>query len=149
MRVEKDFEEFVELLNEQKVKYLIVGAYALALYSEPRNTGDIDFFVENSKENAEKILKVLEFFGFGNIGISLEDITNDNMVVQLGYSPMRIDIITSISGVDFKDAYKSRVIHKFGSSSAFFLSKEDLIKNKKAAGRKKDLADLEILVNKQ
>ena len=146
MRVEKDFEEFIELLNKQKVKYLIVGAYALALYSEPRNTGDIDVFVESSKENAEKILKVLELFGFGEIGITFEDLISENMVVQLGVPPVRIDILTSISGVKFKEAYNSKVEHKFGNSKTYFLSKENMIINKKASGRKKDLADLESLM---
>jgi len=146
MRVEKDFEEFIELLNKQKVKYLIVGAYALALYSEPRNTGDIDVFVESSKENAEKILKVLELFGFGEIGITFEDLISKNMVVQLGVPPVRIDILTSISGVKFKEAYNSKVEHKFGNSKTYFLSKENMIINKKASGRKKDLADLESLM---
>ncbi|PIQ07904.1 MAG: hypothetical protein COW71_14695 [Ignavibacteriales bacterium CG18_big_fil_WC_8_21_14_2_50_31_20] len=145
MRVEKDFVEFLELLKDQKVKYLIVGAYALALYAEPRNTGDIDFFVDRSEENAQKILTVLKLFGFEGLGISIEDLTNENMVVQLGVPPVRIDILSSISGVDFDEAYNSKVKHKFGNTIAFFLSKEHLIKNKIASGRKKDLADLEAL----
>ncbi|MBU0474657.1 MAG: nucleotidyltransferase [Bacteroidetes bacterium] len=145
MRVEKDFVEFLELLNDQKVKYLIVGAYALALYAEPRNTGDIDFFVDRSEENAHKILTVLKLFGFEGLGISIDDLTNENMVVQLGVPPVRIDILSSISGVDFDEAYSSKIKHKFGNTIAFFLSKEHLIKNKIASGRKKDLADLEAL----
>ena len=145
MRVEKDFVEFLELLKDQKVKYLIVGAYALALYAEPRNTGDIDFFVDRSEENAQKILTVLKLFGFEGLGISIEDLTNENMVVQLGVPPVRIDILSSISGVDFDEAYSSKIKHKFGNTIAFFLSKEHLIKNKIASGRKKDLADLEAL----
>jgi len=145
MRVEKDFVEFLELLKDQKVKYLIVGAYALALYAEPRNTGDIDFFVDRSEENAQKILTVLKLFGFEGLGISIEDLTNENMVVQLGVPPVRIDILSSISGVDFDEAYSSKIKHKFGNTIAFFLSKEYLIKNKIASGRKKDLADLEAL----
>ncbi|MCF6269707.1 MAG: hypothetical protein L3J41_08355 [Melioribacteraceae bacterium] len=149
MKAEKDFVEFIELLNEQKVKYLIVGAYALALYVEPRNTGDIDFFVENSEKNALKVIKVLNKFGFGNIGITKDDITNDNMVVQLGSPPMRIDIITSISGVEFSEAYNSKVKHNFGNTYAYFLSEKHLIINKKASGRKKDLADLEVLTKQK
>jgi len=102
--------------------------------------------VESSEENAKKILKVLDLFGLTNIGITIEDITKDNMVVQLGFPPVRIDIITSISGVSFDEAFKSKVEHKFGNLSTFFLSKELLIINKKASGRKKDLADLETLL---
>lgn len=146
MRVEKDFVEFVELLNEQKVKYVVIGAYALALYAEPRNTGDIDFFVECSTENAAKILQVLKLFGLEELKITLEDLTNKDIVVQLGVPPVRIDILTSISGVEFNEAYSSKIEHKFGSTKTYFLSKENLIKNKKAAGRKKDLADLESLI---
>ncbi|MBU0559636.1 MAG: nucleotidyltransferase [Bacteroidetes bacterium] len=147
MKAENDFVEFVELLNKYKVKYIIVGAYALALYAEPRNTGDIDFFVESSFENAEKILKVLKDFGFENLEISLEDLLNPSMVIQLGFAPVRIDILTSISGVEFEEAFTDKVIKKLGGEDAFFISKELLIQNKRASGRNKDLADIEDLIN--
>lgn len=147
MKVEKDFEEFVKLLNEYDVKYLIVGAYALALYAEPRNTGDIDIFYENSTVNCERVLKVLDEFGMRSLGIKTEDLKDENIVVQLGVAPVRIDLISAISGVTFGEAYTDKKIKQFGAAKANFISKELLIKNKLALGRKKDLADLELLEN--
>lgn len=146
MKVEKDFEDFVELLNKCKVKYLIVGAYALALYAEPRNTGDIDIFIQRSDENAQKMLNVIEEFGFAGLELSLKDFTAEEMIIQLGFQPVRIDIITSISGVNFDEAYEFRAEKQFGRTKANFISKEFLIKNKKASARTKDLADLELLL---
>lgn len=146
MKVEKDFEEFIQLLNKHKVKYLIVGAYALALYAEPRNTGDIDFFIENSNENAKKILEVLTDFGFDELNITVADLIKEDSIIQLGVAPVRIDLITSISGVSFNEAYKAKQKFKFGNYSATFISKKFLIQNKTASSRKKDLADLELLL---
>ncbi len=145
MKVEKDFEDFIELLNKHKVEYLIVGAYALALYAEPRNTGDIDIFIGMSNENAKKMLDVLEEFGFESLRLSKNDFLEENMVIQLGVQPVRIDILTSISGVDFREAYLNKEVTQFGDVKANFISKEYLIKNKKSSGRKIDLADLELL----
>jgi hypothetical protein len=147
MKVEKDFEEFVKLLNENDVKYLIIGAYALALYAEPRNTGEIDIFYENSTVNCDRILKVLGKFGMESLEIEIEDLKNENVVFQLGVAPVRIDLISAISGVTFKEAYTDKRINQFGTTKADFISKELLIKNKLASGRKKDLADLESLEN--
>lgn len=149
MKVEKDFEDFIEWLNKHEVNYLIVGAYALALFAEPRNTGDIDIFIERSKENAEKIISVLNDFGFESLGLTAKDFVKKNMVVQLGVQPVRIDIISSISGVNFDEAYVFKEVKQFGKTTANFISKEFLIKNKKATARKKDLADLELLLKKK
>ncbi len=104
MRVEKDFEDFIKLLNKHNVSYLIVGAYALALFAAPRNTGDIDIFIERSEDNAKKILNVLKEFGFQSLGLTKKDFISKNMIVQLGVQPVRIDIISSISGVKFNEA---------------------------------------------
>jgi hypothetical protein len=129
MKAEKDYIDFIRLLNYHKVKYLIIGAYVLAFYSIPRNTGDIDFFVKISDENSGNILKVLKEFGFGDINISNKDFQKKGTVIQLGYSPVRTDIMTSISSIDFSDAYINRVKGKIGNLNVFFISKEDLIKN--------------------
>ncbi len=145
MKVEKDFEEFIKLLNYHKVKYLVVGAYALIFYTLPRNTGDIDFFIEASEENAGRILNVLKDFGFGDMEFKKEDFTNSDLVVQLGYSPNRIDIITGISGISFSEAYKNRIKSKLGGEDVYFIAAADLLKNKEAAGRAKDIADAELL----
>ena len=146
MKVEKDFEEFLKLLNEFNVKYLIVGAYAVTFYSEPRNTGDIDIFIENSIINAKKIINVLTKFGFESLNIKESDLITKDTIIQLGISPVRIDLITSISGIIFDEAYKTKVKGKLGSVYANFISLQLLIKNKKESGRKKDLADLETLL---
>ena len=146
MRVEKDFEEFLKSLNVHKVRYLIVGAYAVTFYSAPRNTGDLDIFIENSKTNAIKILKALENFGFESLGITTEELMRQDMIIQLGIEPNRIDLITSISGVNFQEAYKSKMKGSFGSQQVNFISFDKLVKNKSATGRVKDMADVELLL---
>lgn len=149
MRVERDFVDFIKLLNKHNVQYLIVGAYAMALYSEPRNTGDIDFFIEPTEANALKVLDVLKEFGMESLDISISDLINENMVVQLGVAPVRIDLLSSISGVNFNEAYTEIEKKKFGETEANFISKKHLIKNKKASNRKKDISDLEILLKSE
>lgn len=146
MKVEKDFEDFIELLNKHKVEYMIVGAYALALYAKPRNTGDIDIFVNRTESNANLVLNVLKEFGFESIGITREDLLLEGRIIQLGVSPVRIDILNSIDGINFIDAYSRIEKVKFGNTVANFISREDLIKNKSSSRRKKDQADLEELL---
>lgn len=145
MRVEKDFKEFIALLNKNRVRYLIVGGFAYSFYAEPRFTKDIDIFIESSKENAEKILKSIKNFGFTDITLTYKDFLEPDQIIQLGIAPLRIDIITSIRGVDFQSAWKNRVIGRYGDIETYFISKADLIKNKQASGRKQDLADIEKL----
>ncbi len=145
MKVEKDFEEFIKLLNYHKVKYLVVGAYALIFHTLPRNTGDIDLFIETSETNSLRILSVLKDFGFGEIDFKKEDFLETDSVIQLGYIPNRIDIITGISGISFEDAYQNKVEGKIGSEDVYFISASDLLKNKISAGRAKDIADAELL----
>jgi len=145
MEVQKDFKELLELFNVHKVKYLIVGGYALAYYGAPRYTGDIDIFVQAERENALCILKALDEFGFGSIGLAEEDFQLPDNVVQLGYPPIRIDIITSISGVSWDQAYKGRAKGKYGDVPVYYIGREEYILNKRSSGRKKDLADIEAL----
>ena len=147
MKVEKDFEDFIELLNKNDVKYLIVGAYALALYAKPRNTGDIDVFFQRDEENAMKVLNTLKEFGFEKIGVIKEDLLTEGRIIQLGISPIRIDLLNNIDGVDFNDAFPNLKKTNFGRTIANFISYEDLIKNKLSSNRKKDQADLEELQN--
>ena len=146
LKAEKDFEEFIELLNKNNIEYMIVGAYALALYAKPRNTGDLDIFINNSKKNAAGLIKVLEEFGIKGTEISEKDFLTEKRIVQLGVSPVRIDLINSIDGVEFGDAYPHIERVRFGSSTANFISCDDLIKNKSSSNRKKDQADLEELL---
>jgi hypothetical protein len=145
VRLEKDFAEFVRLLNKHKVKYLIVGAYAVSFHARPRYTSDIDFLVEPASQNIRRLLKVLKDFGFGGIGLVEDDFLDPDIVVQLGYEPVRIDILSSLEGVDFGKSYKSKVGGKFGRQRAWFIPLEDLIRNKRAVKRKQDEADVAML----
>jgi predicted nucleotidyltransferase len=145
MKLERDLREFIELLNARDVRYVIVGAFALAHHGHPRYTGDIDFFVEPSPQNAERISQVLDEFGFANIGVDREDFTAADQVVQLGVDPHRMDIMTSISGVTFEEVWATREYGDLDGLNVPFISKELLKRNKAAVGRKQDLADLDYL----
>ncbi|HEY2974582.1 MAG TPA: nucleotidyl transferase AbiEii/AbiGii toxin family protein [Pyrinomonadaceae bacterium] len=145
MKLERDLREFIELLNARDVRYVIVGAYALAHHGRPRYTGDIDFFVEASAQNADRLSQVLEQFGFANVGVVEEDFTAADQVVQLGVEPHRMDIMTSITDVEFDEAWNTREYGDLDGLRVPFISKELLKRNKAAVGRKQDLADLDYL----
>jgi hypothetical protein len=145
MEAQKDFKELLELFNEHKVEYIVIGSYALAFHGAPRFTGDIDIFVHSSSENAQRILSALTAFGFGSLNLTVDDFQNPNSVVQLGTPPVRIDIITSITGVTWEEAEKGKKFGSYGNVPVCFLGREQYIINKRATGRKKDLADLEAL----
>ena len=145
MKVSKDFEEFFELLNKNNVRYLVVGGYAYAIHAEPRFTKGLDIFVQRNKKNAVKILKTLTDFGFGSLDISENDLLKSDRVIQLGNPPLRIDLLTSISGVGFDEAWENKVTGKYGSQTVYFIGKNDLRKNKEKTGRKSDLEDLKNL----
>jgi len=143
MEVQQDYKELLELFNSHKVEYIIVGAYALAFYGIPRYTGDIDIFVKPDSLNAKNIIKALNEFGFESVGLKESDFTTPDKVIQLGVSPCRVDIITSLSGISWEEAYSDREKDKYGDISVFYLGKKTFIINKKSIGRKKDLADIE------
>jgi len=143
MNFPQDFKEFIELLNAQKVKYLIIGGYAVGFHSRPKFTNDIDIWIENSLTNAKKVLRVLEDFGFSSLDIQIEDLTDPDKVIQLGYAPVRIDIITGLCGVDFTNAYDEKITGNYLGVKTYFISKKHLIKSKVKAGRKKDIYDIE------
>ncbi len=145
MEVQKDFKELLELFNGHKVEYMVVGAYALAFHGVPRFTGDIDIFVHPAPENANKVLAALADFGFGSLNLTVDDFQAPDSVVQLGVPPVRIDIITSITGVSWEDADRGKKEGLYGDVPVYFLGREHYIANKRAIGRKKDLADLESL----
>jgi hypothetical protein len=140
-----DFKEFAALLRSSGAEYLIVGGYALAAYGHPRYTGDLDFWVGSQPENARRVLNALEAFGFGGLGLSLADLTRAEQVVQLGYPPRRIDLLTSIDGVEFEPCYRRRHEVWVDGVLLSFISLDDLRRNKRAAGRPQDLADLDAL----
>ena len=145
MEVEQDFKELLELLNEHEAEYVIVGAYALAFHGVPRYTGDIDILVRPSPDNANRVLCALGDLGFGSLGLKKGDFQKPDNVIQLGVPPVRIDILTSLTGVTWSEAYRGRVKGSYGDVPASFLGREEYIANKRALGRKKDLADLEAL----
>jgi predicted nucleotidyltransferase len=145
MSFPKDFKEFVELLNWKKVKYLLVGGYALAYHSRPKYTEDIDFWIEPTQVNAQKMLSVIDEFGFASLSLTQEDFTNPDMVIQLGMPPLRIDIMTGVSGLDFETAYEHRIEDEYDGLTVSIISLEDLLINKKESGRKKDFADIDWL----
>ena len=145
MKLERDLREFIELLNAHEVRYLVVGAHAVAFHGRPRYTADIDFFVDSSPENAQRISDTLQEFGLGDIGVSSAEFTAPDLIVQLGIEPNRVDIMTSISGVTFNEAWRSRAHGELDGLPVQFISKELLKRNKAAVGRKQDLADLDYL----
>ena len=145
MDLESDFKELLELFNARSVEYLIVGAYALAQHGIPRYTGDLDILVRPSADNAVRVMEALKAFGFGEIGLARQDFEKAGNVIQLGVPPVRIDIVTSISGVSWEEADGERIEGRYGDIAVGFLGREQIIANKRASGRKKDLADLEAL----
>ena len=140
-----DLREFIHLLNTNSVKYVIVGAWALAFHGRPRYTGDLDIFVARDDENADKLMAVIEAFGFGRTGIKREDFLQVDHVIQLGREPNRIDILTGISGVTFDEAWDNREQGKITNAGVFVISRDLLIKNKRAANRDKDQGDITLL----
>ena len=145
METHNDFKELLALLNSHNVDYLEVGAFALAHHGFPRFTGDLDILVRPDADNARRITAALKDFGFGSLGLSEEDFTAPEQVIQLGVSPVRVDFLTSLTGVSWKEASMDRTEGTLSGVSVYFLGKNALLRNKRILGRKKDLADLEAL----
>ena len=145
MVLSKDFKEFIQLLNENEVKYLIVGGYAVGFHGYPRYTRDLDIWIWVSEVNAEKILAALNQFGFGGVGLHKTDFLKFDRFIQLGYPPNRIDILTSCDGVEFTDCHKNKVEVQVDNLTIAFIDLKNLRKNKKASGRPQDIADLDNL----
>ena len=145
MEVQPDFKDLLRLFNVHKVEYMIVGGYALAYHGAPRYTGDIDIYVKPDSQNAEQIMKALADFGFSSVGLTVEDFENPDKVIQLGVPPVRVDIITSISGILWKDASLGCIDGKYGDVPVKYIGLNEFIINKRTTGRKKDLSDLEAL----
>ncbi len=145
MVLNKDFKKFIQLLNDHDVLYLVVGGYAVAFHGYPRYTKDIDLWIWLDESNAEKLLKGLKDFGFGSLDLTVDDFLNPEQVIQLGYPPNRIDILTDLKGINFKECYSSRIEVTVENTTINFINLENLKKNKKATGRYQDLADLENL----
>jgi len=145
MILEKDFEDFVVLLNKYHVDYMIVGGYALAFHGKPRHTGDLDIWIDISSDNADKMLLVIAEFGMGSLGIEKEDFLRRGIITQIGYPPLRIDILNEIDGVNFKEAYSAKLVIDIDGLMVNYIGLDDLIKNKTTSGRHQDLTDVNSL----
>ncbi len=141
-------QDFVDLLRAfagAEVRFLVVGAYALALHARPRATGDLDLWVEPEPENAKRVMQALRQFGAPLEQVTEVDFIRPGTVFQIGVAPRRIDVQTDLTGLTFSEAWEDRVSYKIGSCSVYFLGRRTFIKNKRALGRHKDLADVEAL----
>ena len=141
----KDFKEFLLLLNSKKIEYLVVGGYAVGYHGYPRATGDMDIWIAINEQNAMKMVEALKEFGFDPPELQKELFLKDQKVIRMGVPPMRLEILTSIDGVNFKTCFNNRVIADFGDFKVNFISRDDLLINKRASGRPQDLVDFDKL----
>ena len=145
MELSQDFKEFIESLNVSRVRYLVVGGYAVALHGHPRYTKDLDVWIDCTPANAKRMVRAFAEFGFESLGVKAADFEKPDRMVQMGVPPNRIDVLTSLAGVDFSACFKKRVIVEIDGISVNFIDVEHLKINKRAAGRLQDLADVENL----
>jgi hypothetical protein len=145
MEVQADFRDLLALLNKHQVDYVVVGGYALAYLGAPRYTGDLDILIRPDPANGRRVLTALEEFGFGSIGLTRSDFEKPGQVIQLGHPPVRVDLVTALTGVSWSEAAAGRQPGKYGDIPVHFLGKKEFLSNKRAMARKKDLADLEAL----
>ena len=145
MILNPDFKDFVRLLTENKVEYLIVGGYAVGIHGYPRYTGDLDIWINSTTENAKSVLKCVEDFGFASYRLSVSDFTKPGNIIQLGYPPVRIDIINLVDGVNFAECYKNKKDVTADDITLYFIGYDDLLKNKKKTSRPRDIDDIENL----
>jgi hypothetical protein len=142
---QSDFEELFRFLAARNVRFLVVGGHALAFHGRPRFTKDVDVLIEPTADNAGRLLLALDDFGFGGLGLTVDDFSAPGPVVQLGVAPNRVDLLTAIDGVTFQEAWDGRVSGRFGAEAVPFLGRTELLRNKRAVGRLQDLADIEAL----
>jgi hypothetical protein len=145
IRLPKDFKDFLKLLNELEVRYLVIGGYAVGYYGYPRATNDLDIWIELKTQNADKLVKALNRFGFVNHEIKPEIFLKEDQIIRIGHPPVRIELLTSISGVRFDDCYQTRKTDSIDGVEMPLIGFKELIRNKKASGRHKDLNDIENL----
>ena len=143
----RDYEEFIAALNDHEVRYLVIGAHAVAYHARPRATKDLDLFLEPTLANARRVLAALrDFFGGADLGYTVEDFTDPRWIIQLGVAPVRIDLVSEVPGcLSFAEAWRRRVEARFGSVKAYYLGLDDLIRAKEAIGRVQDHADVRVL----
>ena len=145
MQINSDFEDLLRLLDASGARYLLVGGVALAFHEQPRFTKDMDIWIDREAENAARVYRVLAEFGAPLEHLTLEDLQSPDLVFQIGAAPVRIDVLTSVTGVEFADAWRSRLEGTYGAAQVYVIAKDDLVRNKRATGRTQDLADVERL----
>ena len=145
MDVQSDFRDLLALFRRHDVDCMIVGAHALAFHGAPRYTGDMDILVRADEENAQRILRALDDFGFGSLQLTLADFADRGKIVQLGVAPVRIDIVTSLTGVTWDEAAAGKQEGLYGDVAVHYIGRDQFIANKRATARAKDLADVEAL----
>jgi len=145
MELAQDFDEFFGSLIGHGVEFLVVGAYALAFHGAPRYTGDIDIFLKPTLENARRVLNALSAFGFPTAALRPLDVVDPGRVIQMGVEPVQIHLMSDISGVSWDEAWEGRATARWGSHNLAFIGRAEFIRNKRAAGRLKDQADVEAL----
>ena len=138
MEAQPDFRELLALFNAHRVEHMIVGAYALAFHGAPRFTGDLDLFVKPDPDNARRILAALAEFGFASVGLAAEDFTRPDHVIQLGVPPVRIDLITSLTGLSWEETVAGRTAGSYGDIPVHYIGRAEFVANKRATGRKRD-----------
>ena len=149
VKLPPDFKEFLSLLHTHRVKYLLVGGYAVAAHGYPRFTGDMDVWIQTNTENAESVLRVCREFGFDVPNLRVELFTDPKQMTRMGHPPLRIEILNSVSGLNFESAWENRINEVWDGIPVSLISLQDLRINKLASGRLKDLADLENLPDAQ
>ncbi|MFT4154928.1 nucleotidyltransferase [Parafilimonas sp.] len=145
INLEKDFLDFISLCNHYNVKYLVIGGYAVGAHGYPRLTKDLDISIQISEGNAEKIIQVINDFGLGSLKLTKEDFMKVNFITQLGYEPVRIDILNDLAAVSFDDAWKNRKVINMVNIPVNFIGLDELLIVKEKAGRKQDIADVDKL----
>lgn len=145
MQLDPNFSELLASLRAHDVRYLVVGGYAVAVHGHPRYTGDLDVWLWIDAINASRLVAALEEFGFGGVGLAVEDFLRPERVVQLGYPPLRVDLLTTLDGVDFERCWHRRLEVEVDGVQVPFIGRADLLRNKRASGRPQDLADLDAL----
>ena len=145
MDLASDFNEFIGSLNAQGVEFLIVGAYALAFHGAPRFTGDLDIWVSPALDNAARVLAAVRAFGFPVEELQPRDLIDPRRILEMGLEPVQIHVMSSISGVSWEDAWRTRAAGMCGGHKVAFLGREAFLQNKRAAARPKDLADIDAL----
>lgn len=142
---EKDFNDFIELLNKHEARYLIVGGYAVAIHGYPRYTGDMDIWIEKTDENALKLVSVVKEFGFASLNLTKDDFLRKDFITQIGYPPLRIDVLNDLANVSFEEAWNNKKVIEDNGLTINFIGLKALIDAKETAGRDKDLTDIKRL----